>query len=92
VLEHQFACEKLFHPKPMGVHDFPRWHNTTETLALIIMALQELLDMEDPVVVSSRLEPDDKPWLRPWIELQERFPGNDLPRECNPIQDLHLRY
>ena len=73
----------------MGVHDFPR-HNSTETLALIIMALQELLDMEDPVVVSSRLEPDDKPWLRPpwlqpWIELQERFPGNDLPRECNPI-------
>ena len=90
VLEHQFACEKLLHPRPMGVHDLPRWHNSTETLSLIIVALQELLEVVNPVVVSSQFEPGYKswlrpPWLQPWIELQERFPGYDLPRECNPV-------
>ena len=90
VLEHQFACEKLFHPNPMGVHDFPRWHNSTETLSLITFALQELLEVEDPVALSSLSELKRKswlrpPWLQPWIELQERFPFHDIPRECNPI-------
>lgn len=82
-LEHQFACELLFHPKPFGVHNFAPFHDTARTSHLVRMALAEFYGVSDGLQV---LELGSTPaqrfeWQTSWLlKLQEIFPNASLPK------------
>jgi len=86
-LEHQFACELLYQPKPFGVHDFALFHNTAQTTQLVRLALAEFYGFSDGLQV---LELGSAPaqrfeWQTSWLKLQEIFPNAILPKECREI-------
>jgi len=83
-MEHQFACEVLYQPKPFGVHHFAPRHSTQETTQLVQLALSEFFCVNDS---SKILELNGAPdrrfqWQVPWLELRKRFPRSILPLEC----------
>jgi hypothetical protein len=82
-LEHQFACETLYQPKPFGVHHFAPRHSTAETTQLVQLALSEFYGVSDAQQVlelnssAKRFE-----WQNSWLKFQKLFPNGNLPLEC----------
>ncbi len=83
-LEHQFACEVLYQPKPFGVHHFAPRHSIEETTQIVQLALSELFCVNDSsqMLDLNEVSGNQDQWQLPWLELQKRFPRSILPFEC----------
>ncbi len=87
-LEHKFACELLFQPKPFGVHHFAPRHSTAETTQIIQLALSEFFAVSS---ASEILEIDSASehryqWEKPWRKLRQQFPNAIMPVECRNVE------
>lgn len=90
-VEHQFACEILYQPKPFGVHHFAPRHSIAETTEIVKLALSEFFNISD---VSQIIDLDSTSarrfeWQKSWHTFQKLFPVSILPGECLDVSREH---